>query len=945
MPPKKTKRGTKKEKKGEVTSEEKLEEVVEEKVDVDETSQDVKLQEEPVDTGLDLDVDAQMDPFGQPTDSEAQKSEEELPNEENEAEIDNVNVDLSIEEGPEVLHQPDQPFDDEEAQSDDLLLEMGDLLNSLVELSSELEEKEEDEEEGAIREDEVPFERLPELNPVSSVLLLVNLPPELDSSRVLNLFKDSKLVTSVTLISKTQVKVFFRSQRVASEAKSRLDNMKLYNRRLQALYARDMFANNFVPPPAYPPMVQPAGNYNRMPNNFQTRNNNFFPHVPPPPNKTYTRLPQDKGKLIFNKYKLLNVTLQQLLLEFYNKMNLVSGTGKSKWDDMKSFFENQLAFDRVYQKLGITTRYILIGNLKESVLENSESVYDFLSRFTNNSYTYQIVKLPYNYPNPPENESLEDRRWLHVMFDKNRDGSGFFNKLNHLINYKKDQANMETEDPDNLKDLILRYSCPLSAMESLWISNVSEFCGYFKSEDDVYGFFNSLGVVKNFKLVYESGCIFVTFQNKDITTRIYNFLSTLSPKRVIKVSSYTNSRNNPGAPERVDLETELYPLEKDTDLLNVDFSGKTDNSFVLGQKLLNAIKRRADSQEVIDRLLKSNDISNFMSEPQSKRQRTVRPEPEFRRRDTPRFERRPYRDSFGRDSYGRSEYNRDSYPRDNYGRDSHSRDHYGREPYSRDSYRDNYRDGRDNRDNRDTRDLREGYGRDRDREFNRFRQRYPINKERVDRFGRTIRNYDRMRRDEPWKGPKGHPNDQVHPQRDSGPRENYPEEPGDKFREHKDVGPGPELDVRDDSEPFKTRSPDRPLPESPVEDGKRDMIYSKLLKRGKYICRVSCAFVRGDYDSKLPELLDVNQRANPERLKNCLSKSSELSLWQLGADSKDDSEKYDSLCDYLISKNRVALVQQGPYDVYIVPPNDSYVEMLQTPDANFMYAYLLPRSP
>ncbi|BAM38635.1 uncharacterized protein TOT_010000103 [Theileria orientalis strain Shintoku] len=884
MPPKKTKRGTKKEKKVEATPEENLE--VEEKVGVDETELGVKLEEESEEKGLEVDVEGQMDPFGQPTDSEAQKSEEELPNDDNEAYMDVVNVDLSIEEDPGVLQQQEQQFEEEE-QTDDLLLEMGDLLNALVQLSSELEEKEEDEEEGAIREDEVPFERLPELNPESSVLLLVNLPPELDSSRVLSLFKDSKLVTSVTLISKTQVKVFFRSQRIAAEAKSRLDNIKLYNRRLQALYARDIFANNYVPPPAYPPMAQPPGNYNRMPNNFQNRNN-FFPHVPPPPNKTYTRLPQDKGKLIFNKYKLLNVTLQQLLLEFYNKMNLVPGTGKSKWDETKSFFENQVAFDRVYQKLGITTRYILIGNLKEDIMENSESVYDFLSRFTNNSYTYQIVKLPYNYASRPDSESLEDRKWLHVVFEKNRDGSGFFNKLNHLINYKREQGNMEAEDPDNVKDLVLKYSCPLSATESLWISNVHEFCGYFKSEDDVYGFFNSLGVVKNFKLVYDAGCIFVTFQNKDITTRIYNFLNTLSPKRVIKVSSYTNSRNNPGAPERVDLEAELYPLEKDTDVLNVDFSGKTENSFVLGQKLLNAIKRRADSQEVIDRLLKSNDISNFMSEPQSKRQRT---------------------------------------------------------PYPRDSYRDSYREGRDSRDNRDSRDLREGYGRDRDREFNRFRQRYPINKERVDRFGRTIRNYDRMRRDEPWKGPKGHPNDSVHPYRDPGARDSYLEQPGAKLGGQKGVGPGPEVDAPIDAEPFKPRSPERPPPESPAEGGKREMIYSKLLKRGKYICRVSCAFVRGDYDSKLPEMLDVNQRANPERLKNCLAKSSELSLWQLGADSKDDSDKYDSLCDYLISKNRVALVQQGPYDVYIVPPNDSYVEMLQTPDANFMYAYLLPRSP
>lgn len=121
------------------------------------------------------------------------------------------------------------------------------------------------------------------------------------------------------------------------------------------------------------------------------------------------------------------------------------------------------------------------------------------------------------------------------------------------------------------------------------------------------------------------------------------------------------------------------------------------------------------------------------------------------------------------------------------------------------------------------------------------------------------------------------------------------------------------------------------------------MLICDLLKRGKPICKVSAVFMRGDSSHRLPQRLDVNQRANPERLANYLQKVPELSLWQLGADSTEDSVKYDGLCDYLISKNRVALVQDGPYEIYIVPPSDKYSLVSSLPDTQFMYAYVLPK--
>lgn len=132
--------------------------------------------------------------------------------------------------------------------------------------------------------------------------------------------------------------------------------------------------------------------------------------------------------------------------------------------------------------------------------------------------------------------------------------------------------------------------------------------------------------------------------------------------------------------------------------------------------------------------------------------------------------------------------------------------------------------------------------------------------------------------------------------------------------------------------------------ESPQAKQKPSKTYMcDLLKRGKPICKVSAIFVRGDVSHRVPQVLDVNQRANPERLANYLQKGPELSLWQLGAENSEDSVKYDGLCEYLVSKKRVALVQEGPYEIYIVPPSDTYSMVPNLPDTQFMYAYILPK--
>lgn len=98
-----------------------------------------------------------------------------------------------------------------------------------------------------------------------------------------------------------------------------------------------------------------------------------------------------------------------------------------------------------------------------------------------------------------------------------------------------------------------------------------------------------------------------------------------------------------------------------------------------------------------------------------------------------------------------------------------------------------------------------------------------------------------------------------------------------------------------------------------------------------------------------PSVLDVNQRANLDRLQTHLrrgayqsssptsstsdggggsSSNARYSVWQLGADTRLDSRQYDELCDYFINKERVGLLESSTQAIYMVPPNPKYIRPL-----------------
>ncbi|PFH36013.1 hypothetical protein BESB_056640 [Besnoitia besnoiti] len=140
------------------------------------------------------------------------------------------------------------------------------------------------------------------------------------------------------------------------------------------------------------------------------------------------------------------------------------------------------------------------------------------------------------------------------------------------------------------------------------------------------------------------------------------------------------------------------------------------------------------------------------------------------------------------------------------------------------------------------------------------------------------------------------------------------------------------------------------------EDAGQLLMVCRVLKQGQRLCNMSAKFVGGDPNIRPPGVLDVNQRANLDRLQTHLRRGRQgvssphggegalrYSIWQLGADTRQDSRQYDELCDYFINKERVGLLESPSQAIYMVPPNPKYIKPLNLPDANFMYAYVIAK--
>ncbi|EDO05686.1 uncharacterized protein BBOV_IV000880 [Babesia bovis T2Bo] len=740
----------------------------------------------------------------------------------------------------------DKPADttipDKDVVSDEDRKHLDELMGVLVTFAEKLADSiaEDEDEEGAVEEDEVPFERIADHITHSRVVQLLNLPPEIEVNAICAIIGgiDSIVVRCYSL-NPSEINIVFVSPAIADEARKRLDSMKVHNRTIQAILCIDeehiservpmrLHPGPVIPPPIILPPLPPV----KMPHPM--RHLPMIPPIypippfppkgaPPLPIRPPVRIPEHKdrrmppvprmvgppvephGKGLFgrNIHKRMGKSLMELLSAIPQV---------SHWSPDQPMEDQQRNYDVLNKDYGIINRYLLVGGLPGGVTDGINEAKNWLSTYTSKKVEIEICRME----GYAKDLGLASDTFLHLTMHRRTDCID----IRSLLTVK-------------CPEVICRYSGPRKAYASLWIGNVADTLSYCHDELELKDLLSRIGDLRTFKYSTDKSCVFVTYGNSDNANKARN--------RILGASFSGVNALGLNVDFTVDVPGSRYGQKYKAAPVDARGSGDNDLSQKLGERLLSALQKRSDGDVVIRQLLdgRDGDAMNILAK--------------------------------GSSRYGSS-------------RGYESR------------YSDNYRHGRGGHSSP----------------------------------SRT-----------PWD--RSHKRGRMSPEYD---RDNKYRKPGPMHGKFSPNG-------RDDDRRSRIQSPISPIPKEPDESSVPPVeparpkqprsVVCDLLKRGKPICKVSAQYVRGDISHKIPEMLDVNQRANPERLANYLLKAPELSMWQLGAECSDDSVKYDSLCDYLISKNRIALVQEGPYDIYIVPPSENATLTQYIPNSQFMYAFVLPK--
>ncbi|CDR97824.1 hypothetical protein, conserved [Babesia bigemina] len=750
--------------------------------------------------------------------------------------------------------------------SEDDRAKLRDLVDMIVSFGNRVAESrgeadDEEEEEGAVQEDEVPFERIPQTVTCSNIVHLLNIPPEIDMEALATAISSmADIILHSYVFKGTQLKIVFVDASIASEARQLLDGLRLHNRVIQVVLSTQDDANPLQPPqgaptpradsnaptprtasktkhphkprgaprmaPAPPvfklPPLPPRLGRSAPPMNPSHRGPPLpIPLLPPgrfpdaperllvPPMSSVPPL-DPPSKIVFgrNLHKLGGMSLFDMLSSQPQVCN---------WSPDQSVEEQQRHFDKLYEEFGTSNRYLLLGKLPESATETISAAREWLSRYTQKKPDVEICRLEQY----AADLKLPSDKFLHITFQRRADCTEFF-------------AAMTKKAPE----VVCRFSCPRTAYDTIWVGNVTDILSYCRGEEDMKELFARLGEVKACTFTPEKGCFFVTYASVEDSIRARNRLlgALFSPVKAFAlnvdftldvVTRYSHRGKMP-LPGPRGIPVSCLPQK-------------------LGERLLSALQRRADGNAVIRQLLdgRDSDAVDLLTKGAT--------------RGHPK---RPYDGRPMRAPTPKHPWHQDTPPW----------------PKTR---------------------KRPHQPPDQQHEQHKYRKSGPSSAE----FG---------------------PVEQRNPNtRGRFPRRQQSRVPADRSGEDHST------------DEYAEASPNRPK--------SAYTLVCNLLKRSKPICKVSSIFLRGDISHRVPQTLDVNQRANPERLVNCLQKTPELSLWKMVAESEEDNERYDSLCEYLLSKNRVAIVQDGPYEIYIVPPAEQSTLAAHLPDTQSMYAFVLPK--
>ncbi|KAK1937329.1 hypothetical protein X943_001018 [Babesia divergens] len=720
-----------------------------------------------------------------------------------------------------------------------------------------------DEEEGAIEEDDVPFERVPDVDLNSNIVHMLNMPPEMDMDALVSkVGAMSGVVHHCYCFRPTEVKIIFVSVSMANEAKRMLDSIKIHNRTIQAVLSTPdelkphqqplplpPGIGNTVMPPAFmmqhssnrrgalpmlraqpgypiPPSYAPGVSVQSSPRKMS--HHSSVPPAPLPPPSRHEEGQEHHG-IHPSGTTTIGHSYETHMRTIFGK-NIDKREGKSlfellesipsicNWSPDQTLEEQQRHYDMLNAEFGVTNRYMILGGLPDSATENIDAASAWLETYTRKRADIEIS------PNEQyfTDTGFTGSRLLHLTFQRRSDCTEVYQMFT-------------TRHPD----VLCKYAAPRKAYGTLWVGNLSDVLSYCKDQYDFKDLCARLGELKIFRFLQDKGCCFITYATVEDAINVRNRLLG---------ASFTHGRP---MGLNVDFTIDMAPRFQNRPRQDFGDSKPRDRDDIsqkLGERLLSALQRRSDGDMVIRQLLegRDSDAVNIISKSNHK---TYPPQ-------------RSYEGRHG-------DYSRGSHA------SSHERSAWSKtrkRPHSSDLSPEPYKQ----------------------------------RKQRNTPYGTALDQSASSKR--------------MHESGHSTRRSSTPPPPMEEERVS---------EQQSESGAHKSK-PQR-------------MLICDLLKRGKPICKVSAIFMRGDSSHRLPQRLDVNQRANPERLANYLQKVPELSLWQLGADSAEDSVKYDGLCDYLISKNRVALVQDGPYEIYIVPPSDKYSLVSNLPDTQFMYAYVLPK--
>jgi len=118
----------------------------------------------------------------------------------------------------------------------------------------------------------------------------------------------------------------------------------------------------------------------------------------------------------------------------------------------------------------------------------------------------------------------------------------------------------------------------------------------------------------------------------------------------------------------------------------------------------------------------------------------------------------------------------------------------------------------------------------------------------------------------------------------------------------------------------------------------------KLCKLGELCCEAIARFVGGNpQPEQLAETLGIDQRVKLDHCKDHIQWAGErLTVWRFSAVGRKGRAALGALGDYFVAKQRIGLVETASYALYIVPPDEGYLEALGMPPSGYALGLQVP---